>query len=81
MGNRKIVSAVILSTLAIVLFIAVAFLTRGEAPVLAQGDPSGRESSAPVDGPRGEGPVTMPEEEAIEWLDDWAQRWNLIVED
>lgn len=22
-----------------------------------------------------------PEGEAIEWLDDWAQRWNLIVED
>lgn len=66
MGNRKILSAVIVSALGVALFVTAALLTRGGSSALAQGDPSGRESSAPVDGTAVGGPGTMPEEEAID---------------
>lgn len=66
MGNRRILWAIIVSALAVVLFVTGALLTRGGPSVLAQEDPSGRESSAPRQGMALEGPVTQPAEEAID---------------
>lgn len=66
MGNRKILSAIIVSTLVVVLVVVAAFRITGDSSVLAQGDPSASESSAPLSDTGGEGQVTRPEEEPID---------------
>lgn len=69
MGNRRILWAILVSVLAIVLIVTTALLTRGGSSALAQGDPSGAESSAPRQGTAVEGPVTQPGEDPIDSQD------------